>query len=349
MKRHTPFQPLRVNAFACALTLLLIYGMLYFFASGVAAAVHLLYFTATQQGESAIRLAWETGSEEGTVAFNLYRAADPGIKGEQIGDTFIQQGDPVAGAEYHFDDTQVTPGVRYYYTLDEITDTGDQVKLATAVAGIGVATLTPTATATVLPATATATATTVQSGGAATRTPTATAVSGNTSSDQPTATRQFTNTPAPATAAPEATPTPVPFVSATPVPIGSGVVSTPTAGPRPPDVPVSAAESTAVATPFPPTEPTASLESLASPSPEIFATSAVQPVLDLTPTATRPPQVFAAATSQARPGTPARPTPAPVDKATRNTNSILLLGGGAIVLAAALAGGVLLVMRSRRQ
>jgi hypothetical protein len=80
--------------------------------------------------------------------------------------------------------------------------------------------------------------------------------------------------------------------------------------------------------------------------------STIQPALDLTPTATPPPQVFAAATAQPLLGTPGRaaaePTPVPAGEASRDTGSMLLLGGGAILLAAALGGGVLLLLRSRR-
>ena len=80
--------------------------------------------------------------------------------------------------------------------------------------------------------------------------------------------------------------------------------------------------------------------------------SAIQPALELTPKATQPPQVFAAATTQPLLGTPGRaaadPTPAPDGETPRNTGTIFLLGGGAILLAAALGGGVLLYLRSRQ-
>jgi len=79
--------------------------------------------------------------------------------------------------------------------------------------------------------------------------------------------------------------------------------------------------------------------------------STLQPALELTPTATKPPQVFAAATAQPVLGTPGRaaadPTPVPAGEASRDTGSLLLLGGGVILLAAALGGGVLLLLRSR--
>jgi hypothetical protein len=81
-------------------------------------------------------------------------------------------------------------------------------------------------------------------------------------------------------------------------------------------------------------------------------TSEVQPLLEFTPAATRPPQVFAAATARPLLGTPGRaaePTPTPDDEGARSTGTILLLGGGAILLAATLGGGVLLLLRSRQK
>ena len=80
--------------------------------------------------------------------------------------------------------------------------------------------------------------------------------------------------------------------------------------------------------------------------------STVQPAVDLTPTATPPPQVFAAATAQPLLGTPGRaaaaPTPVPAGETSRDTGSILLLGGGVILLAAASAAASCCYLRSRR-
>jgi hypothetical protein len=327
---------------AGALAVLFIYAFLAANAPNARAAVSLLYFTATP-GSDTILVVWETATEQDIIGFKLYRSQDSGSKGQQIGDIFPSQGDGISGARYDYSDTNLLKGVRYYYSLEEITASGGLTVIATANAGIDLPTLTPTPTAT---ATATFTAT-------ATRTPTATRASsatnvpGGTSGDQPTATRQFTNTPPPATAAPGSTPTSILSTSATATPIGAGVVSTPTGGP-PTVAPINAAATT-VPTPLPPAEPTALAE---SPSPEIVPTSVVQPVDEATPTATQPPQVFAAATAPSLQGAPERtaaaPTSVPADGTTRNTGSMLVLGGGAILLAAAIGGGVLLYLRSRR-
>ena len=79
-----------------------------------AASVHLLYFRATA-GNNSILVEWETATEQGIVAFNLYRSEDSGSKGQQIGDTFPSKGDDITGAEYSYLDTDVVPGVRYLF------------------------------------------------------------------------------------------------------------------------------------------------------------------------------------------------------------------------------------------
>ena len=219
------------------------------------ASITLIDFTAEAKASNSILIKWETGTEANTAGFNLRRA----LSAAELGTTepatpalvFIPNtGDAIFGDSYNYTDTEVTPGVLYYYRLYEVSlsgGTGDASWIVSA--GIGVPTLTPTLTAT---ATATATAT-VSSGAAATRTPTATGVAGNESGGQPTATRRFTNTPVPATATLSSTSTPVFFASATAAPVGPGVVSTPTSGPQPQPTAVLAGIAATVApTPFAP-------------------------------------------------------------------------------------------------
>ena len=169
----------------------------------VDAAITLMSFTAEAQGNNAILIKWQTGTERDTTGFNLYRALSAAELGKAEPSTpklvFIQgRGDALIGDSYSYLDTPVTPGMLYYYRLYEVSGagvTGDVSEIVSA--RISAPTLTPTSTAT---ATATATPTvTVSAGAAMTPTPTATGVSGRTASDQPTATRQFPNTPAPAT------------------------------------------------------------------------------------------------------------------------------------------------------
>ena len=341
-------------ALSCALIMLVVSGVWAGSAPHAAASVGLVYFKATPSGNS-ILLEWETATEQDTVAFNLYRSQDSSTKGQKIGDTFPAQGSGVGGAVYSYPDTDIVSGVRYYYSLEEIASGGGSLTIiATVNAGIDVPTLTPTATATIAPATASATATTVQLGATLTRTPTRTTTVEVQSASQPTATRRFTNTPRPTgTVTAQPLTTPRPAAQATAPPIGSGVVSTPTGGPQRPSTtaPVGVAGQ-ATATALPPAGPTVPSP---SPSPAIVSTSAVQPALalDLTPAATLPPQVFAAATSQPLLGTSGRgatPTASASNGETaRNTGTILFLGGGAIALAVALGGGILLLLRSRQQ
>jgi hypothetical protein len=303
----------------------------------VQASVDIYDFTATPQGDS-IELKWKTGIETNTRAFHVHRGLSPNEL-SFTGDVIPASGD-VAGGAYSHIDRSVEAGKRYYYLIEEWT-TNNMGGSRSVIRSAGIGDLPPELTAT-----PTATATTAQSGGA---TPTATTAPGVTSGDQPTATRQFTLTPSVATAAVGSTFTPPPSTAMTATPNGVVVLSTPTGGPQPPTVAPAALPATMVPTPLPPAEPTALP---ASPSPESVATSAVQSVDEATPTATQPPQVFAAATAQPLLGTPGRAaadsTPAPAGETTRDTGSAFLLGGGAILLAAAIGGGVLLYLRSRQ-
>lgn len=344
MNKHTSIDRRRKTAILPALVLLMTCGLLTIFAPNATAAVELLYFRA-KAGSDSILVEWETATEQDIVGFNLYRSQDSGSKGQQIGDTFPNQGGGLSGAKYTYSDPNVVKGMRYYYSLEEISSSGGLTIVATANTGIDLPTLTPTATATAT-ATSTVTATSIAT---ATRTRTATTVPAGSSGGQATATRQFTLTPPPiATGAAGSTPTPTLLVPATETPIGVGVVSTPTGGP-PTVAPLNAAATTVptpVPTPLPPATPTTLA---ASPSPEITGMSASQPADPVTPTTTPPPQVFAAATARPVLGTPAQTTPAPAGETSRDTGSVFLLGGGAILVAAVIGGGALLYLRSRHQ
>lgn len=68
-----------------------------------------------------IIIQWATETEVNTAGFNLYRAATPDGPFDQINDTFILgAGDPLAGAEYEFVDSNVQPNQNYYYQLEEV-------------------------------------------------------------------------------------------------------------------------------------------------------------------------------------------------------------------------------------
>lgn len=301
----------------------------------VSANITLSEFKATPQTDGSILVVWETATEFDTQAFNLYRANSSGGPWDQ---RVVQQdalGDGFTGATYQYRDTNVTPGVRYYYLLEELTSAGPGERAGPVNAGIGLESE-PTSTAT---ATAPATAT---------RTPTVTVttVPGGEQPPAPTATQQFTNTPAPAPSpmpGPEATWTPAFTPTSTPLP--DAQISTPTPVGEMPVAPTSQPPAaTQIVTPEP--LPLATVE--------IAPTATILPVSTDTGEAARPtatPQVFAQATTlQVLQDAPTRlaPQPTPASDAGRNTRVILLLGGGAIALAGLLGLAGLLIWRASR-
>jgi len=75
-----------------------------------------------------IIITWSTASEVDTMGFNLYRAAGSAegtfdlVNSEPIPAT----GDPMTGAEYQLEDTDVEPGHLYFYQIEEIEWNGTQ-------------------------------------------------------------------------------------------------------------------------------------------------------------------------------------------------------------------------------
>lgn len=67
-------------------------------------------------------LTWETSSEVQTLGFHLWRSATGSrVDAVQItGALIIANGNPTAGALYRWTDTNVQPGVRYTYWLQEV-------------------------------------------------------------------------------------------------------------------------------------------------------------------------------------------------------------------------------------
>jgi hypothetical protein len=87
-------------------------------AAGVEAAVEVISFQATAQGDT-IRVSWQTAYEFNNVGFNLYRSDSPDgprsrINADLIDSLVLRTGE---GAVYAFVDGAVQPGVTYYYWL----------------------------------------------------------------------------------------------------------------------------------------------------------------------------------------------------------------------------------------
>lgn len=309
------------------------------------AAVDLVSFEATPQVDGWILVTWETETELNTVAFNLYRSESAGGHGDQPVKSLPARGDRVTGAEYSYEDTDVTPNVRYYYYLVEMIQAGPGQRFGPVNAGIGLQpepTATPTATATAV-VTPSPTAT-VLTGVQATWTATPTQV---TSRDRPTATRAFTNTPRPEA---PATPTAIPAVAqpafATPTPLSPAQIVTPTGGPPQPFLSMLPAPS---ATPL---RSVPVIEAAPSPTRRVEATSAPTEAVPPTPQVTQPPRVFEpVASAPSAAGTSQRPAVQtavpPADEAERDTRLVLFLGGAAIGMAVLFGVAAVLIWRSR--
>jgi hypothetical protein len=66
-------------------------------------------------------LTWETASEVGAAGFNVYRSPVGEEDFTQVNEALIPaQGDEMVGASYRFEDSDVRPGVRYRYRIEEV-------------------------------------------------------------------------------------------------------------------------------------------------------------------------------------------------------------------------------------
>jgi len=311
----------------------------------VRAAVSLNKFEATAQTDGSILVVWETATELDTVAFRLYRSESAAGPWTQIVSTQAAHGDAATGWQYNYQDTDVTPGVRYYYYLEELLQASVGDHAGPISAGID---LPAEATAT-MTATPTPTATT-QANSGTNNTPTATATHART--DSPTATRQFTNTPRPTATAtgtrPASVSTPVPAGQATPTPLLTVVVATATRSSATPAAPILAAPAAPSATLPPPALTAPPLPTL---TPEMTITPTE--IIASGPPSTSTPQIFESVVTEPPPllGTPdrsgTRSSAAPADSGARNTRLVLLLGGGAIGLSVVLSVAALLIWRAR--
>lgn len=295
------------------------------------ASVTLVSFTAAAQGDGAILLTWVTATEQDTIGFRIYRAdsAAPADWGQPLASQ-PAQGNAQSGGTYEYADGSVTPGVRYYYLLEDITASNTTNRWYTRIASAGVN----------LPAdTPTPTATTPVSGGATTQPPFA---GGGTITPTapPTATRQFTNTPVVSPVQPAPIVQPVQPVAPQATPLPGAAVTAPTAAPPAP----------APAAPVPQVAPQLGADVPQPTAPAVQPTAAIIAGLAVSPPATATPvpakdatpAVFAAESS--RPAAADAQAPEP---GGRNSGLLLALGGTAIGLGG-LITAVVLFMRSRR-
>lgn len=72
-----------------------------------------------------VEITWKTASEVDAAGFRLYRSENSEGPFVLISSNLIlAEGDPLVGADYRYEDTNVTWGKRYYYQLEEISLSG---------------------------------------------------------------------------------------------------------------------------------------------------------------------------------------------------------------------------------
>ena len=74
---------------------------------------------------TTILVEWTTASELDTVGYNLYRSLDPEEIGIKVNQELIpSSSDPLTGGSYQFEDQNVEAGKKYYYSLEEVENSG---------------------------------------------------------------------------------------------------------------------------------------------------------------------------------------------------------------------------------
>jgi hypothetical protein len=285
------------------------------------ASITLIKFEAAWQDNGTIRVVWETSSENGSVAYFLYRAKAESGPWEDYYDFEAATGYEDHGATYAFVDDEVTEGVTYWYRLEELDYDGNSSFHGPIMAVEGAISATSTSTS----GTRSATSTPTSGTNLLTSTPTAT--------QRP---RQDSTPGAGGTVSVMASPRPGSPLVTTPTPIG-GIPPAPPATLSP--------------------EVTATSEDQQiqqTDTPTVTTAPTLQPSQQ-SPTPLPSPQPIAAApkeTSQPLLDAAAAQTPPAPPAETRRNNTAssrlaLLLGASALAAAAILGAVVLLIWRRR--
>ncbi|NUQ39174.1 MAG: hypothetical protein HUU23_15580 [Caldilineales bacterium] len=267
-------------------------------APGLYAAVTLKYFRAEPQANS-IRVVWETATELDTISFFLLRAESEEGTYSEIAD-FDARGTAASGALYEYIDSAVTPGVRYWYQLEDL-DAGQNSTFHGPVwAGIGLETATPTPSAT--PTTVTSppppTATPTPPPTATATVTSATVPSATVTTSTPTSTATSTAT---ATTVTTSTPTSTATVTATATGTATSTTVTPTAtGAITPTATGTATETTVTPTATGTATVTATLTMVMSPTATPVSTPTLSPTATPPPPTETPPPPTPAATTTVR-------------------------------------------------
>ena len=60
-----------------------------------------------------------------TVGYNLFRSTNPNEEGTRVNEELIPASpDPLTGGAYQFEDQDVQAGMKYYFSLEEVENTG---------------------------------------------------------------------------------------------------------------------------------------------------------------------------------------------------------------------------------
>lgn len=96
-------------------------GIFLLFVAGIMSVIS--SFAARQ---ASVVVEWSTASELDTAGFNIYRGESPDQIILKVNPTLIPPAlDPLRGDTYRFNDHSVTPGIKYFYLVEEVDQLGN--------------------------------------------------------------------------------------------------------------------------------------------------------------------------------------------------------------------------------